>query len=253
VSAPIVEAIDATVRYGAIEALRALSVAVRPGERIAIVGRNAAGKSTLLRVLGGLVRPESGIVRLGGRPIADWSSVARATRIAFVAQRPEVAVAFTLREVVELGRFALPADPRRIDAAIADVGLSDCTDRPFRQLSVGQQQRGALARALAQAEPDSMLLLDEPFAAMDYGEVVRSLAILDCHAAGGGSVVCVLHDLALASRFASRVWLLDAGRLVDEGPPDAVLAPTKLAARFGVPFTALADGTPVPAWPRCGG
>lgn len=248
----MIEAVDASVRFGAIEALRAVSLAVHPGERIAIVGRNAAGKSTLLRVLGGLLPATRGVVRLDGRPIGAWSSAARAARIAFVAQRPQLAVSFTLREFVALGRFARPSAPARIDAAIAAVGLGDCPERRFHELSVGQQQRGALARALAQAEPDAVLLLDEPFAAMDYGEVVRSLALLDRHAAGGGVVVCVLHDLALASRLASRVWLLDEGRLVAEGPTAAVLAPSALSARFGVPFVALADGTPVPAWPRSG-
>lgn len=244
----ILECRAVSVRFGAIEAVAEASGAIGSGEVVAIVGRNAAGKSTLLRAMGGLLVPAAGEVLLDGSPLARAAPGERARRIAFVAQRPVLAAAFTVRESVALGRFALPASPARIERAIAEVGLSDLAGRRYHELSVGQQQRAALARALAQAERDSILLLDEPFAAMDLGEVDRVLSLLGGHADGGGSVVVVLHDLALAAALADRIWLLECGRIADEGPVASVLAPERLAERFGVPFLALADGTPLPQW-----
>jgi iron complex transport system ATP-binding protein len=159
-----------------------------------------------------------------------------ARRLAFVAQRPLIAAAFSVRESVALGRFARRRAEDRVDEAVARLGLASERDRPYHELSVGQQQRAALARAFAQADADSVLLLDEPFAAMDLGEVARCAPFLRDHAARGGAVVAVLHDLAQAAALATRVWVLDEGRLVADGPMGEVLVADRLARWFGVPF-----------------
>ncbi|MFO0828644.1 MAG: ABC transporter ATP-binding protein [Phycisphaerales bacterium] len=229
---------DVTVELGGRAVVEAVSASVESGEAIAIVGRNAAGKTTLLRAMAGLLRPRRGRVMLGDRPMHSLSPRDRAASVAFVSQRPLVAAAFTVRELVALGRFARPRDDARVTAALDRLGLAASADRPYHELSVGQQQRASLARAMAQADARSLVLLDEPFAASDLGETARSVAVLREHAAAGGAVVAVLHDLSQACALASTVWILDEGRLVARGPTREVLDTDRLSRLFGIPFDA---------------
>ncbi len=246
----MIEIRDLEVRLGGRAVLRAVGARAMPGDAIALIGRNAAGKTTLVRAMAGLVAPSGGSVALDGRDVRTFTPRERARRIAFVAQRPVVSAAFTVRETVALGRFALPSDPTRIDRALSDLGLADLADRPYHALSVGQQQRAALARALAQAEPTSVLLLDEPFAALDLAEVGRSLHLVRRHAEAGGIVVAVLHDLAVAAALAKRVWILDEGTLADDARVEVALDPGRLEARYGIAFEQTASGLPCPLWTR---
>ena len=216
--------------------LRGLTASVGAGDAVAVIGRNAAGKTTLLRAMAGLIRARTGEVRLDGNNVAMLAPRQRARRLAFVAQRPIVAAAFTVRESVALGSFARGSDLPRVAVELDRFGLTECADRPFHALSVGQQQRAALARAFVQADARSLLFVDEPFAAMDLGETSRCLGHLRKHAENGGAVVAVLHDLAQATALASRVWLIDDGRLAADGAAVDVLQAEKLTHWFGVPF-----------------
>lgn len=231
---------DVAVDLGGRRVLEGVSATVRGGETIAIVGRNGAGKTTLLRAIAGLCPLRAGSVTVGGSNVETLRPRTRATRLAFVAQRPTLAAAFTVRETVALGRYALGGSPERADAAVDDAlarfGLEGFRDREYHELSVGQQQRVSLARAWAQASPSTTLLLDEPFAAMDLGEVARSIAVVRAHAARGGAVLAVLHDLAMAHAFATRVWVIDGGTLAADGPIEETLEPARLERWFGVPF-----------------
>jgi iron complex transport system ATP-binding protein len=199
----------ASLRLGSTEVLARISLELRAGEVTALLGRNGAGKTTLLRALAGLIAPQAGSITLDGRAVASISPHGRAARIAFAAQRPAVAADFLVEEVVALGRFALPADPARIAAALAGFGLGDFRGRRFGALSIGEQHRVALARAFAQLSPDGILLADEPFAALDLGEAERVRALLLAHARGGGTVVASVHDPARAIALADRLVLLD--------------------------------------------
>ncbi|MDZ4756276.1 MAG: ABC transporter ATP-binding protein [Phycisphaerae bacterium] len=225
--------------------LDAIDVEARRGEAIAIVGRNAAGKTTLVRAMAGLIPPARGDVLWDGVNVSSLHVRVRAQRCAFVPQRPQVSARFSVRETIELGRFALPPNPQRIAAALDRTGLDLLADRPYHELSLGQQQRVALARVFAQIADDGCLLVDEPFAAMDLGEADRCLKLLREHAQRG-VVVAVLHDLAQARALADQVWLLDAGNLIARGRPTDLFQPEFLAAHFGVPFGLSADGAPVP-------
>ena len=111
-------------------------------------------------------------------------------------QRSTVSAAFTVREVVELGRFALPPSRRRVDQALADLDLQEGADRPYPALSVGQQQRVTLARAVAQLASDGHLVLDEPTSAMDLRHVRDTMKLLRRLADGGATVLVALHDRA---------------------------------------------------------
>lgn len=234
--------------------LRTISHAFAPGRVTVLVGPNGAGKSTLLRLLAGLLPPASGSVTLGGRSLADLSPADRARAIAYVPQRPVVAFPFPVRRVVELGRHALPPDPRAVDDALAALDLTPLAQTSFHALSAGQQQRVALARAVAQLDrrvvtpsPDSprFLLADEPIAALDPRHVVASLGLFRALASRGVGVVLVLHDLTAARRVADDALLLASGGVLDaSGPAPAVLTPAALAPAFGVAFAeaSLPDG-----------
>lgn len=232
------------VRLGERTVIQEISASLERGTTVAIVGRNAAGKTTLLRSIGGILWPSAGTVTWDGKPPASWSARERAKRVAYVAQRPALSVRFSVRETIELGRYALVEDARRIDGAIGAFGLEAIAARPYHDLSVGQQQRVALARAWAQVEPTGALLLDEPFAAMDLAETDRALRLIRAHVAGGGAAAVVVHDLGLAARLADRVWLLAEGRMAADGPVKEVLRPDLLEQHFGVAFRLDADGIP---------
>ena len=222
--------------YSRLPTLRNISAAAYPGKITALIGPNAAGKSTLLRCMIGALTPQSGEARLDGAPILSMSAKKIATRIAYVSQRSTVSAAFTVRQVVELGRYALPRDNSKIEEALDRLELRDIADRPYPQLSVGQQQRVTLARAVAQASRDGILILDEPTAAMDLSHVSACIRLLRELASAGAAIVVALHDLALASNIADDVWLLENGQIICQGPAPDVMTIEQLQRVFIVPF-----------------
>ena len=225
--------------YGSRGVLQGIDLDLAPGQLVALVGPNGAGKSTLLRVLAGLIRPASGAVMLDGVDVATLSRGALASRIAVVPQVFDTLFPFTVREIVGLGRsarlglFARPtaSDASAITRAIADQDLSGLVDRRLDALSGGERQRVVLAMALAQ-EAD-VLLLDEPTAHLDpahqLGTVRRTAALARTR---GVIALAVLHDLNLAA-LADRVVVIDAGRVVADGPPAAALAADVVTPVFG--------------------
>jgi iron complex transport system ATP-binding protein len=229
--------------YGKAPVLREISAEAKAGRITAIIGPNASGKSTLLRCGIGALRPQRGVAALDGHVVTSLSSRELARRIAYVPQRPIVSASFSVRQVIELGRFALPARAARIDDAIVRLDLSEEANRPYVQLSVGQQQRVALARALAQLEPRGNLVLDEPTSAMDLRHVAQTMALLRACSDAGAAVLLAMHDLSLAAAVADDVWLMEAGQLVASGPVNKVLDAGHLERVFGVSFRwVAADG-----------
>jgi iron complex transport system ATP-binding protein len=226
--------------YPRVDVLNDVTVTAAHSRITAVIGPNAAGKSTLLRCMVGAISPQRGCVRIDGRPAHKLSARNIARRIAYVPQRSNVAAAFTVREVVELGRYALPVNRSKVDDAIARLDLSDIVDRPYPTLSVGQQQRVTLARAVAQLSRDGHLLLDEPTSAMDLLHIRQSVMLLRELAATGVTIVIAMHDLALAASFVDEVWLLAGGRLISAGSACDVLNADRLASVFGVDFEWIA-------------
>lgn len=227
------------VRLGGTEILRDVSLVVSEGELVALVGPNGAGKSTLLRALAGLV-PSTGRAELMGRSVTAWPARNRAQRVALVRQATDLSAAFSVCELVELGRaphvgWLSPlgaTDHAAVDAALAAMGLDALAERDVTTLSGGEQQRALLAQALAQNP--AVLLLDEPTAHLDVRHQLDLLARVRRQSRDGRAVVLALHDLGLAARFADRLLVLSDGRLVADGPPDAVLTPALLLDIFGV-------------------
>jgi iron complex transport system ATP-binding protein len=227
--------------YGRTPALSNITVRAEPGRIVAVVGPNAAGKSTLLRCILGVLRPARGEATLDGAAVHRLPARSLAQRIAYVSQRATVSAAFTVKQVVELGRYALPADTQRVREAIERLDLRDIQQRPYRALSVGQQQRVTMARALAQLAPGGALFLDEPTSAMDLLHVNACHRLLRDAARAGAIVILATHDLTVAAATADDVWLLDRGRLMAAGPAREVLEVQRLREVFGVNFAWVDD------------
>lgn len=224
------------IQYGGFIALDSISCSAARGKVVAVVGPNASGKSTLLRACMGSLRLARGRILLDGKPARDWSTRALAARMAYVPQQSLVAGGFTVQEVVEIGRYALPPDRARIERALDLMHVADLCDRPFMHLSHGQQQRVTLARALAQSPDDGFLVLDEAMSAMDLDHMLKAMRLLRRLAGEGKGVVLALHDLDAAAHFADEAWLLRGGRLVTAGDARDVLTPQRLADVFGASF-----------------
>jgi iron complex transport system ATP-binding protein len=241
-----------TASYGPRVVLRDCSFAIGSGEVVAVVGPNGAGKSTLLRVLAGLLRPTAGAVSLDGHDLTTMSRSALARRIAVVPQIFDTLFPFTVREVVALGRTARlgafgrasVADVAAVDRAIDELELGPLASRRIDRLSGGERQRAVLAMALAQET--AVLLLDEPTVHLDPGHQLATLELLRDLAARRQLAVCaVLHDLNLASAFASRIVAIADGRIVREGTPLEVIHADLVRAVFGDGLEVIArDGHP---------
>ena len=222
--------------YGPVEALVGFNVDAAAGRITAVIGPNAAGKSTLLRCVIGALRPTSGQVLVDGTPAHHLRTRQLARRVAYVPQRSVVSAAFSVRDVVALGRYALPSARGRVERALEQMELLAIADRPYPELSIGQQQRATLARAVAQLAGDGHLILDEPTSAMDLEHVRLSLKLVRSLADGGATVLIAMHDLTLAAAVADDCWLLDRGRLAAAGPVAEVLDLERLRRTFKVGF-----------------
>jgi ABC-type cobalamin/Fe3+-siderophores transport system ATPase subunit len=241
VTEPLIELVDVDAGYGAREVLRDVSVAIAPGERVAIVGPNGAGKSTLLRLLTGVLAQTRGEVRLGGDPVGSLSRIAVARRIAVVPQVAVLPFSARVEEVVGLGRLPhedplrgpRAADRAAIESAIARVGLEDFVGRDVRELSLGERQLVLVGLAVAQAAP--VIVLDEPTVHLDIRHQVDVMDLLvDLNRRDGTTVVAVLHDLWLAARYFRRIVVLGGGRVAADGEPATALSPDRIRDVFRV-------------------
>jgi molybdate transport system ATP-binding protein len=208
---------------------------VAAGEVLAVLGPNGAGKSTALHVIAGLVRPDSGVVRVGSRVLTDTSAgVHVATHVRRVGLLLQDPLLFPHLSVAANVAFA----PRSHRPAhwLAEVDAADLADRMPRQLSGGQAQRVALARALA-AEPD-VLLLDEPLAGLDVAAATAVRKVLRrVLARDGRSAVMITHDVLDVLTLADRVLILESGKVAESGSTTTVLATPR--SRFGARFAGV--------------
>ena len=213
--------------------LDGVALALRAGRVAAIVGPNGAGKSSLLQAMAGVI---AGDARLDDAPLATMPARERATRIGFLPQGGEVAWNLSVATLARLGRLphrtGAAEDDRAVAAALADAGLTALAARAVHTLSGGERARALLARVLA-SEPQ-WVLADEPLASLDLAQARALLRHFRALAAMGKGVVLVLHDLAQAMNHADHVVVLDRGRIVAEGPPEAALDPAVIAQVWGV-------------------
>ncbi|MDP7006285.1 MAG: ABC transporter ATP-binding protein [Phycisphaerales bacterium] len=229
------------VRFGSRNALREINSSVDGGKVVAVLGPNASGKTTLLRSIAGLQNLCHGFVELDGSKVHRMKPHDRANKIAWVPRVAEVAGSFTLRKVVEFGRYSLGPSRRRVEEAIANVGLLERSESTWHSASAGMKQRCAIARALAQRTPGGVLVLDEPTSALDLRHLRLIGDLLRKCASEGDIVIAAIHDIALAMDIADEVIVLKEGRLVLAGATKAVLTPSSLGDVFGVDLAWATD------------
>ncbi len=243
-----------TVRYPGVDAaaISDVTVSLDRGELVALVGPNGSGKTTLLRALLGTRYLEKGRVLVEEKPLNTWAARDLARVIGVVTQREEILFPLTVRETVELGRYAHLgplAGPREADhlavaEALQRADVTGLADRPTDTLSGGEWQRVRVARALAQ-NPRA-LLLDEPTAALDIRHEMEVFELVRKLAGEGIGTLLVTHHLNLAARYADRLLLLDQGAVIAQGPPSEVLKPELVSPVFEwrVAVTNWCDGAP---------
>jgi cobalt/nickel transport system ATP-binding protein len=238
--APILEVRGLRYQYdGGALALDDMDMEFRSGVRHALVGANGAGKTTLFLHLNGTLRPQSGTVLIDGYP-ADYSRAgltAWRQVVGLVFQNPDDQLfAGTVQQDVSFGPFNLgltEAEVReRVDEALDSLGISHVRDRPTHMLSFGQKKRASIAGAVAMRP--RVLIVDEPLSGLDPSGQEHFLGVLrDLHD-GGTTVVIATHDMSLAYEWADELSIMHAGRVVDHGPPTAVMADAQSLDRYGL-------------------
>lgn len=237
---------QASARLDGRPVLEAVDLAVAPGELVALVGPNAAGKSSALRALAGLLSLTAGETRLNGDDLRRLGHRARAERLAYLPQERRIAWNLPAVELAALGAPLL-AGREALERArfwLDRLEIGALADRGVAEMSGGERARVLLARALVADAP--ALIADEPLAGLDpeaqllVGEVLRE------QARAGRAVLMTLHDLTLAVGLANRVAVIDQGRIVADGPPLQALAPPILSSVFGLAGRWItSEGTPL--------
>jgi len=220
------------------------SIDLRAGEVLGILGPNGAGKSSLIKLMSGEYRPDSGRVWLDGRELSAWPAAALARRRAVLPQHLDVAFGFSAWEVALLGRIphhrGLPSQRDRHIAwqAMRQVDAADLAEQRYPTLSGGERARVQLARVLAQVWSESpqgeIILLDEPSAPMDVAHQLALVGQLRRLAAAGYAIGVIVHDLNLAASMCDRVAFMRDGRIRHLGSPCEVFQPQILAEVFSV-------------------
>lgn len=218
-----------------------------PGTITAIAGPNGSGKSTIVRALLGRAALERGTIAVNGSSIAGLDRRAVARQLAVVPQREEPIFPRVVRDFIALGRFAhgtvwgglTVADHSAIDSAVRRTDVASYLDRRTDELSGGEWQRVRLARALAQGA--GALVLDEPNSFLDIAHEMALFELLDSVARDGVAVLLISHQLNLVARFASRLILLSAGKVVADGTPSDVMTGDRLERVYGWPVLVTRD------------
>ena len=247
---PILRVAGISAGYGEKAVLRHMEFTLCAGECAALLGPNGSGKTTLLRAISGVLAPQAGSIELMGRPLTALQPRERARMVAVVPQRGQLPQGLTARQMALLGRYPhlswLGCYGRRdyaaVDEALEACGAAMLAPRRLAELSGGELQRVLLARALAQESP--LLLLDELASGLDMARMAGLFDLLERRRAAGACVLMAVHDCNLAAIYATRLLGLKAGKLVFDGPVDAVFTEEKLSALYDIPIGVL----PHPLW-----
>ncbi|MBU40967.1 MAG: iron ABC transporter substrate-binding protein [Marinobacter sp.] len=234
---------DLAVHIGSTAILHNINLAFNEGQVTALLGHNGSGKSTLLKTLARQIPASAGEVRLEGEAAKSLGARAFARIVGYLPQHPPGTDGLTVRELIALGRYPWrgplgrysDADYALIDQAIADTDLKPFQHRSVDTLSGGERQRAWIAMLLAQQT--RCLLLDEPISALDVKHQVETLRLVQRLASQRElTVIVVLHDVDLASRFCDRLVALKAGQVVADGTPAEIMDSQILESIYSVPM-----------------
>ncbi|MDX3533837.1 ABC transporter ATP-binding protein [Streptomyces sp. MB09-01] len=236
-----------TVGYGGRSVIDDLHVAIPPGVISTIIGSNGCGKSTLLRTLSRLLKPTKGSVVLDGEDIATLRTRDVAKKLGLLPQAPVAPDGLTVADLVARGRHPHQSwlrqwssdDAAVVERALAMTGVSDLADRPVDALSGGQRQRVWISMTLAQGT--DLLLLDEPTTFLDLAHAIDVLDLVDDLHESGCTVVMVLHDLNLATRYSDNLIVMKAGSILAQGHPRDVITAELLHEAFGLRAEVIDD------------
>ena len=243
----VLEARSLSFGYGGTPILRGISLTVGAGEVVGLIGPNGAGKTTLLKLMACLLRPASGQISWDGQGLEEIPEAERARSLAYLPQGAPAHWPLTVERLVELGRIPhrawwqglTPEDQAAVNQAMVRMDVERFRGRVVTTLSGGERARVLLARVLA-TQPQ-VILVDEPAASLDPFHQLRVMQALREHAAEGGSVLVVLHELNLAARFCDRLVLLDRGEFGCQGSPQEVLENPLLAEAYAVQIDTVED------------
>jgi iron complex transport system ATP-binding protein len=219
---------------------RDINLAVQSGEVVCVLGPNGGGKTTLFRTLLGLLPTHAGAIALRGKPLDSCTPAERARLMAYVPQAGNSYFAFSVRDVVLMGRtahlglFASPGakDFDAADAALDELRIRHLEDKSFTQISGGERQLALIARALAQESP--LLIMDEPTASLDFGNQTLILNEILRLKGSGKSVLFCSHDPDHALQCADRALLLHCGNVLALGSPREMVTAANLKTLYGV-------------------
>lgn len=252
---PIIETVSATMQINGATLVNGIDLSVKRGEMVAIVGPNGAGKSTLLRLLSGDLQPTRGSVKLKQVDLRSYSSAELATHRATLSQHVSVTFPFTVEEIVRMGAgdMSLAAAQPLVEATMDEVAMGPLRHRHLPTLSGGEQQRAHFARVLVQLargealHGPGLLLLDEPTSSLDLRHQIEMVEIAGRRARNGTAVVAILHDLNLATRFATRIIVIHRGGVVANGTPEQTITDDMIRKVFEVDVVVQhhGDGSPI--------
>ncbi|SMQ20743.1 iron complex transport system ATP-binding protein [Streptomyces sp. Ag82_O1-12] len=236
-----------TVGYGGRVVIDELDVAIPPGVITTIIGPNGCGKSTLLKTLSRLLKPAKGAVVLDGEDIGRLRTRDVAKKLGLLPQAPVAPEGLTVADLVARGRHPHQSwlrqwssdDADVVERALAMTGVSDLADRPVDALSGGQRQRVWISMTLAQGT--DLLLLDEPTTYLDLAHAVDVLDLVDDLHESGCTVVMVLHDLNLATRYSDNLVVMREGTVLAQGHPRDVITAELLDEAFGLRARVIDD------------
>ncbi|MGF7034312.1 iron complex transport system ATP-binding protein [Paenibacillus mucilaginosus] len=237
-----------TIAYGERPIVDNLNLPVPEGRITALVGANGSGKSTILKTMARIMKPQKGGVFLDGKSIHGQSTKEVAKQLAILPQNPVAPDGLTVSELVTYGRFphqkgfgSLTSEDREmVRRAIELTGMTEFHDRPVDQLSGGQRQRAWIAMALAQGT--DILFLDEPTTFLDMAHQLEVLKLLEkLNAEENRTIVMVVHDLNHASRYAHHMVAIKRGRVVSSGSPAEVMTHAVLREVFGIEADLIPD------------
>ncbi len=238
---------EVSMAYGSSKILDTISLTIGKGSVVTMVGPNGCGKTTLLKIINNLLKPDRGRVFVEGREVNSMPAHRLARIMGYVPQGHRISFPFKVRDVVMTGRMPyIPAfsspkreDLERTEQALALTGISGLADQPYTQISGGERQLVMIARAMAQ-QP-SVLLLDEPTSYLDFKNQILTLKMItEISRSRKVTVIMTLHDPNHALMFSDEVVLLRklngsrAGNVIASGPPQEVMTPKNIKAAYGV-------------------